>query len=141
MDCVLTGTWEAVADVLVEHTGKDRLRLLNCAWGTERLTPLGYAVFYRNNLLVARRLLVEGALVNAADNLTGDTPLHLAAEKFNYEAAGILLPYGANHRLSNRDGEIAMQVCERSVSKNAEEKTAKRKILEALRGKYARRKR
>ena len=55
-------------------------------------------------------LLDRGARINDRDNYLGITPLHTAARGWDIQAVRLLLGYGADVNVRNKDGQTPSQV-------------------------------
>jgi len=55
-------------------------------------------------------LLDQGCQVDAS-NLHGDTPLHTASRRDNYECVLLLITRGARLDIRNKDNQLAIEVC------------------------------
>jgi ankyrin repeat protein len=81
-----------------------------CAGG-DGSTPLHWAA-YKDDVAAARRLIAEGAQVNAANDL-GVTPLWLASQNGSLEVVGALLRAGANVNAALESGETPLMAAAR----------------------------
>jgi len=75
----------------------------------EQNVALHWAAFSGSVDIVAL-LLDQGCQVNAS-NLHGDTPLHTASRRDNYECVLLLITRGGRLDLRNKDNQLAVEVC------------------------------
>ena len=72
-------------------------------------TPL-HEVVAKGDLDCAAILLQHGAVPHRRDLVTRDSPLHLAAKYGNIKMLRLLLGYGANLEVTNKNGEMPIDV-------------------------------
>ncbi|RMF14484.1 MAG: hypothetical protein D6757_06165 [Alphaproteobacteria bacterium] len=90
---------------------KAREEMLKCNCATARTgdgTPVLAIAAQNNDLEMARFLLASGANPNAADRITGETPLMIFARQDNIEAIRLLTRHGADPDAADRSGETAL---------------------------------
>ena len=68
---------------------------------------LGITEIVKDDVNIIKQLLIHDADINAM-NLNKETPLHLAVENGHFQAAKILLYFGANKYLKNDRGQDSL---------------------------------
>ena len=84
-------------------------RSLNSRINSEGETALHFAVKH-NNIDLIEFLLFKNINANIQSIKTGDTALHLAAERENIFVLTMLIHHGADTRVVNKKGELAMSL-------------------------------
>ena len=85
------------------------------------MTPLHFAVWFNENIDIAKLLISEGASIDTKDN-NGDTPLHVAVMfNENTEIITFLTSLGANVNAKNNDGVTPLDIAkERGKEENGD---------------------
>lgn len=94
-------------------------------------TPLHHAAF-KGDIKIIALLLGSGADPNSADITLGRTPLHCAVKCEHFECVNLLIRYGANPTLEDKEGNSPLFACQNSeilkVLNDWQEKTTKNLI-------------
>ena len=86
--------------------------LLNRGAEVNARNTYGYLplIYVAEHVEFVRMLLDRGARINDHDNYLGITPLHTAARGWDIQAVRLLLEYGADVNVRNKDGQTPSQV-------------------------------
>jgi len=112
-----TGSEEVFTQLM--ECGADTMTRSKDGW-----LPLHFAAQWGHPKLVEMLLQVDGADINAMENVEGHTALHIAAAGGKKQCVTVLLAAGADKNLGDKTGSAAWQVAQANGNSNCAKMTA-----------------